>query len=243
MKNICKSLLITVLSLVLIITVFPTTVFADEESIEGFTPRLTAPSRSSAYYNRELNVYSQGGYGMPNCTAYVFGRIYEITGEKPLLTRGSAGEWWSINKRNGYYEYGQEAQLGAIACWSNHVAVVEKIEGNTITCSQSHWGGNYFDTCTVTIGANRFGQTFYGFIYASKDYFDELERQQKEAKEKERLASLSYKMETPKYEVLETEVVPQFKSVDITEKSNHSTVIINSLMLKNIIEDPSNKAM
>ena len=50
-------------------------------------------------------------------------------------------------------------------------------------------------------------------------------------------------METPKYEVLETEVVPQFKSVDITEKSNHSTVIINSLMLKNIIEDPSNKAM
>lgn len=243
MKNICKSLLITVLSLVLIITVFPTTVFAEEESVEGFTPRLTAPSRSSAYYNRELNVYSQGGYGMPNCTAYVFGRIYEITGEKPLITRGSAGEWWSINKRNGYYEYGQEAQLGAIACWSNHVAVVEKIEGNTITCSQSHWGGNYFDTCTVTIGANRFGQTFYGFIYASKDYFDELERQQKEAEEKERLASLSYKMETPKYEVLETEVVPQFKSVDITEKSNHSTVIINSLMLKNIIEDPSNKAM
>lgn len=236
MKNLCKSLILTLLSLVLIITIFPTTVFA-EESIDGFTPRLSAPSRSSAYYNRELNVYSQCGYGMPNCTAYVFGRIYEITGEKPLITRGSAGDWWRINKKNGYYEYGQEAKIGAIACWSNHVAVVEEINGDKITCSQSHWGGTYFDTCTVTIGADRFGQTFYGFIYACQDYFDKLEEQKKE---EERLASLSYKKEAPKYEVLETKTVPDFKSVNITEKNSHSTVIINSVTLKHIIKDNPN---
>lgn len=107
----------------MILTVFPSTAVAAESVFE---PRLSAPSRSNAYYNKQLNYYSQTGYGMPNCVAYAYGRIYEITGEEPLIKRGSASEWWSINKKNGYYNYGQEPQIGAIACWSNHVAIVEK---------------------------------------------------------------------------------------------------------------------
>ena len=117
------------LSFLILITAFPVTASAQAD---GFEPRLTSPDRSNPYYNSELNVYSQTGYGMPNCVAYVFGRIYEITGEEPLITRGSAGEWWSINKKNGYYAYGQEPKLGAVACWSNHVAVVEKIEATQL---------------------------------------------------------------------------------------------------------------
>ena len=159
-----KAILIVSLAFIALIGMFPVKALAAESSFE---PRLTAPSRNNAYYNRSLNVYAQTGYGMPNCTAYAYGRIYEITGEAPLISRGGAGDWWFINKRNDYYDYGSEPKIGAIACWSRHVAVVEAIDGDIITISQSHWGGNYFDTDTITVGSGRYGQIFYGFIYAS----------------------------------------------------------------------------
>lgn len=138
-----------------------------------FEPRLEAPNSGIDYYNSTLNVYSQNGYGMPNCTAYVYGRIYEITGEAPLIDHGDAEDWYYINKYYGYYEYGTEPRLGAIACWSNHVAVVEEIDGDTVTVSQSHWYGAYFDTYTFTSGDSRYGQTFYGYIYASDSALEE----------------------------------------------------------------------
>ena len=70
----------------------PALCYADDSIYE---PRLTAPSSSSAYYNRELNRYFQVGSGMPNCVAYGYGRIYEMNGEAPLITHGSAGDWYS----------------------------------------------------------------------------------------------------------------------------------------------------
>ncbi len=140
----------------------PALCYADDSLYE---PRLTAPDSSISYYNRELNRYFQVGSGMPNCVAYAYGRIYEMNGEKPLITHGSAGDWYFINKSNGYYDYGSEPKLGAVACWSNHVAVVEKIDENGITFSESHWGGNYFDTVTYQNPSSHYGQTFYGYIY------------------------------------------------------------------------------
>lgn len=140
----------------------PALCYADDSTYE---PRLTAPSSSSAYYNRELNRYFQVGSGMPNCVAYAYGRIYEMNGEAPLITHGSAGDWYFINKSNGYYEYGSEPKLGAVACWSRHVAVVEAIDENGITLSESHWHGRYFNTVTYKTLSSHYGQTFYGYIY------------------------------------------------------------------------------
>lgn len=140
----------------------PALCYADDSNYE---PRLEAPNSSIAYYNRELNRYFQVGSGMPNCVAYAYGRIYEMNGEKPLITHGSAGDWYFINKSNGYYKYGSEPKLGAVACWSRHVAVVEKIDENGITLSESHWGGRYFDTVTYQNVESHYGQTFYGYIY------------------------------------------------------------------------------
>ena len=127
------------------LTLLPTAALAGESDFE---PRLSAPSSGNSYYNRNLNIYSKQGYGMPNCTAYAYGRIYEITGEAPLIKSGNAGNWWFTNKRNDYYEYGSEPKLGAIACWSRHVAVVEAIDEDIVTISESHWRGKYFNTKT-----------------------------------------------------------------------------------------------
>lgn len=166
MKKIVKNSIITVLFTLIVLTVFPSTVFASETEYE---PRLTAPN-GEAYYTRELNVYSQTGYGMPNCVAYAYGRVYELNGEAPKISRGNAGEWWFINKYNDYYEYGSEPKLGAVACWSGHVAVVEEIaENGDVTVSESHWGSTYFDTKTFSDMHSHYGQTFYGYIYTYEE--------------------------------------------------------------------------
>ena len=213
-------MVITLLALTALITVFATEALAAESSFE---PRLTSPDRSNPYYNSTLNVFSQTGYGMPNCTAYAYGRIYEITGEAPLIKRGDAGSWWFINKNNDYYEYGQEPKLGAIACWSDHVAVVEEIGEDTITISQSHWRRIYFDTDTVTIGANRYGQTFYGFIYASDSVLEVEE------------PTYSYKLEVPVLQTLEPINDNPFPNMDPIFGNAPHEKMLGSRMLSNAV--------
>ena len=132
----------------------------------GFTPRLTAPSSSSPYYSSKLNYYFQTGYGMPNCVAYAYGRIYELNGEKPKFTHGSAGDWYFMNKNAGYYDYGSKPKVGAVACWSHHVAVVERINSDgSITFSESRWQAEYFVVVRYKNPAAHNHQKFYGYIY------------------------------------------------------------------------------
>ena len=141
-----------------------------------FTPRLTTPSRSNKYYFSRENTYQATGYGMPNCTAYAWGRAYEILGYKPNLPNCDAGKWWAVNKQTKAYSYGSKPRLGAIAVWGNkgnhnkgHVAVVEKIDGDMITISESGWNSRrLFWTSTHSIHDTGFGypnKDFLGFIY------------------------------------------------------------------------------
>jgi len=121
-----------------------------------------------------MNAFYACGYGMPNCTAYAWGRAYEILGTRPKLCTSSAHKWWNYNKSGGYYEYGSTPKLGAIACWtrgvSGHVAVVEAINGNTVTISESHLTHGNFDTKTLTIGAESgYAGVFQGYIYILGD--------------------------------------------------------------------------
>ena len=73
MKKSIKSIILVLLTLIILTAAFPTSVLANDSS---FQPRLSAPSRSNSYYNRSLNIFAKTGYGMPNCTAYAYGRIY-----------------------------------------------------------------------------------------------------------------------------------------------------------------------
>ena len=165
-----KTLLI--IPMVIIITIIisalsPLCAWAEDSD---YQPRLTAPNSSISYYSSAKNRYFQTGTPMPNCVAYAYGRVYEMNGEAPLINHGSAGDWWYINKSNGYYDYGQEPKLGAVACWSRHVAVVEAINSDgSVTISESHWGGTYFDVRTYSNMHSHYGQTFYGYIYTYND--------------------------------------------------------------------------
>lgn len=189
-----KTLLI--IPIVIIITIIisaltPLCAWAEEN---GYQPRLTAPNSSISYYSSAKNRYFQTGTPMPNCVAYAYGRIYEMNGEAPLLTHGSAGDWYFMNKANGYYDYGSEPKLGAVACWSGHVAIVEKIgKDGSVTISESHWGGTYFDVKTYSNMSSHYGQTFYGYIYTYNDGLTKsLERRLLNAKREE---NTQYKQE------------------------------------------------
>ena len=158
-------------AVMLFVSVFSMSMIA---SAASFSPRLSAPSLSNKYYYSDLNAFYKYGYGMPNCTAYAYGRAYEILGSEPKLSWNNAEQWYGYNKANGYYKYGQTPKVGAIACWSyngggGHVAVVEKVENGQITFSNSAWSGkrfylSYASTDDKNAGGNSWWN-FQGYIY------------------------------------------------------------------------------
>ncbi|WP_373482449.1 GBS Bsp-like repeat-containing protein [Acetobacterium sp.] len=141
-----------------------------------FSARTTGPGSDNAYYYAN-NPYSQGGYGLPNCTAYAFGRAYEILETTPNLCMGNANSWWAYNQSTGYYPSGSTPKLGAVICWGGssdgHVAIVEAINGNIVTLSESTYSGIFFQNYTYTIGAEDATSVggFQGYIYIG-DYID-----------------------------------------------------------------------
>ncbi len=136
-----------------------------------FVPRLTAPEESNGYYTSG-NLFWRCGYGMPNCTCYAFGRAYEILGTVPRLSHRDANKWYDYNVEKGYYAYGAVPKPGSVACWTTgaygHVAFVETVnDDGTITISESHWSGTYFDTRTVAADCGCYAG-FQGFIYVGE---------------------------------------------------------------------------
>ena len=165
---------VVVTAAVLFTTVFSLSIVT-KVSAATFTPRLTAPSYDNKYYyNGNYNIFYSAGYGMPNCTAYAFGRAYEILGYEPDLSWGSAYMWYDYNRNYGHYDYGQTPRVGAICCWSygsgGHVAVVEKIDSDGLmTISNSAYGStNFYLTYAHTWDSNPGGNSYWnfqGYIY------------------------------------------------------------------------------
>ena len=147
-----------------------------------FSPRLTAPSASDKYWRHTsrggLNdcIHIGGGSVLPNCVGYAYGRFYELTGEKPRLSRSNAEMWYGYTA-DGYKRSSTPA-LGAVACWSKgvvgnsadgagHVAIVERIEENgDIVTSNSAYGGTrfYLHICKKSAGYSFGEYKFQGFI-------------------------------------------------------------------------------
>lgn len=92
----------------------------------------------------------------------------------PTLPTGDGGEWWGAVQG---YSTGQTPQLGAVACYAQagqagHVAIVEEINGDEITLSNSGYPDNFFWVSHVNKANNYLETTwmgsdwtFQGFIY------------------------------------------------------------------------------
>ncbi len=172
MKKLAKVVVSLCLSLALLLAYLPATTV---QAAASFTPRLSAPSSDNPYYFSNMNLYYRYGYGMPNCTAYAYGRIYEILGTEPNLSRWNAGQWWFDNINYGWYSYGSTPRVGAVACWdrwdqnTGHVAVVEAVyDDGSVLISESSWSGAMFRTRVMNANGTGFltGYRFLGYIYA-----------------------------------------------------------------------------
>src|SRR5699024_3402543 len=88
----------------------------------AFTERLTAPATDDKYWIQTayggLNecIHIRGGSVLPNCVGYAWGRVYEITGKRPTLSKNNAENWWGYTADG--YARGQTPKLGAVLCWA-----------------------------------------------------------------------------------------------------------------------------
>lgn len=137
----------------------------------NFKPRTTDDGLDGKYWTTDNPFYPS--YGLPNCTCYAWGRVYEITGTKPNLPTGDAGTW--VESLNGAYTVSKDSpQLGDVCCWKGgsdggHVAVVEEIlnNGETAVISESAWGGFRFNYGYQINKSNNWG---YGSSYVLQGF-------------------------------------------------------------------------
>lgn len=145
-----------------------------------FIPRTNDTGiTSSPWYYSNGNPFYAAGYGMPNCTAYAYGRYAEARGAWASLPTWDAKDWYDDATS---FQRGSVPALGAVACWGQngsgavgHVAIVEAIYANNdILISESHStsGLPFFDTQTLHASGGYMdsiymGSSFYfqGFIY------------------------------------------------------------------------------
>lgn len=149
-----------------------------------FKQRTSAPSTTDKYWihtsNGGLNEcieINNSGSCLPNCVGYAWGRFYEITGNRPKLSRANAENWYGYTSDG--YKRSQTPVQGAVICWrkgqagngadgAGHVAIVEEVKSNgDVVTSNSAYGGTRFYMKTVTkssgyhIGS---AYVFQGFI-------------------------------------------------------------------------------
>ena len=148
--------------------------------MSDYTPRLSAAGIRYDYKWYSDNPLYLAGYGMPNCTAYAWGRFWEIAGgtsaRKPTLSTGNAEDWYS-HTSDGYTRNRRTPKLGAIACYRDgiysgygHVAVVEAIyQDGSFLVSESAYEGYFFRATHICQANGTYddvsGYVFQGFIY------------------------------------------------------------------------------
>lgn len=137
------------------------------------------PNLKSEYYTHTtygglneciiINKYFAGSV-LANCVGYAWGRIYELSGQRPAMGKGHAKTLWDYN--DGYTKT-QEPSAGDIATWTGgdfgHVAVVEHVHDNgDIDISESDYyrDGSGYATKTLTKASGYdygSGLSFQGF--------------------------------------------------------------------------------
>ena len=115
-------------------------------------------------------------YAKGSCVWFATSRIREITGRTDISTYGNASAWWGGWAETYGYTKGSAWPVGlqkALAVYTNHVQVIEAVEGDNVLISE---GNGYFsgNDCTGVVWKTKsqienyrgggFGN-FIGFIY------------------------------------------------------------------------------
>lgn len=147
-----------------------------------FVPRLSKPEAGNPYYCRDKyavgiipgNPTDAGCDVLANCVGYAAGRFNEIIGRGCFVYWQYApnpDQWIAAAKEYGL-RTGSEPELGAVAVWPHHVAIVEQIndDGSIITSESGYGCANpFWISHRSRDGGSWNGEGFLGFIYQPKE--------------------------------------------------------------------------
>ena len=129
-------------------SVFDDEDFLDEPAAVGAAPSgilgngtngITIDINSAPYTTFATYSYGQYAYGREGCAWFASARVNQLTGKGSTIFSGWA--WYYSQYPNYGFSIGSEPRAKALACYGNHVAVVEAVNGDTITVSQGGMGG------------------------------------------------------------------------------------------------------
>lgn len=90
-----------------------------------------------SFQNLPYGNYAYGPYG---CAWFASARVKQLTGVNCIIHSGSS--WYYSAYRTYGFSRGAEIREKSIVCYSGHVAIIEKIEGNTVYISEG--GSTYY---------------------------------------------------------------------------------------------------
>ena len=128
---------------------------------------------SAPYTTFASYAYGQYAYSSEGCAWFAASRVHELTGVGTTIWSGR--NWWNGGQGRYGFSTGTALRGRALACYTNHVAVVEKVVGNKVYVSEGGYSGSGMAAhgCTiiretteygVTHGRNGVG-TFLGYVY------------------------------------------------------------------------------
>lgn len=124
---------------------------------------------SAPYTTFQSYSYGQYAYTNVGCAWFASARVNQLTGKGNVIRAGT--NWWNGGNGREGFSTGQTPSAPAIICWSGHVAILEKIEGNTAYISEggtgysdsAHGYCGIFTTSVSSIAARNTG--FLGYVY------------------------------------------------------------------------------
>lgn len=117
--------------------------------------------------------WGQYAYTNSGCAWFATARTKELTG-KNITTIYSGYSWWFSQYSTFGFSRGSTPRAKALACYANHVAVVEQVNGNTITVSTGGYRAGksstgytaIYDTTRAALeSGDAYTGAFYGYVY------------------------------------------------------------------------------
>lgn len=119
-----------------------------------------------------ISHWGQYAYGSEGCAWFASARVKQLTGKGNMIYSGKS--WFNTAGANLGFMKGSKLQAPAIVCWENHVAILEKLVGNTAYISEG--GSSYYSDAShgysvirtvSTDSLNSLNSGFLGYVYLS----------------------------------------------------------------------------
>ena len=124
---------------------------------------------SAPYTTFQGYSYGEYAYTSSGCAWFASARTNQLTGKGNVIRAGT--NWWNGGNGREGFSTGQTPAAPALICWTNHVAVLEKIEGNTAYISEGGTGasdqahGYCLISATSVSAISSRNSGFLGYVY------------------------------------------------------------------------------